>query len=90
MSQTRTPDGAGRGHAPVRQCVRAASSASSTCMHPSYGARSVSDSATADGCAHGATLFDGAYRLMYEATADFGHKAMRVIHAGHDPNAADH
>ena len=88
MSQTWTPDGAGRGHAPVRQRTRAASSASSTGMHPSYGARSVSDSATADWSAHGATVFDGGSRLMFEATANFGHTAMRVIYAGHVPKAA--
>ena len=54
-------------------------------MHRSYGAGSVSDSATAYGREHGITVIDGGCPLMFEPTADFGHKVMRVIYRSHMP-----
>jgi predicted CoA-binding protein len=54
-------------------------------MHRSYGQGSVSDTATAYGREHGITVIDGGCPLMFEPTADFGHKVMRVIYRGHVP-----
>jgi predicted CoA-binding protein len=48
-------------------------------MHRSFGQGSVSSEATEYGRSHGATVIDGGCPLMCEPTADFGHKAMRVI-----------
>ena len=56
-------------------------------MHRSYGQGSVSDAATAYGRAHGITVIDGGCPLMFEPTADFGHKVMRVVFRGHMPKA---
>ncbi|MEV6138107.1 CoA-binding protein [Nocardia sp. NPDC051990] len=54
-------------------------------MHRSYGAGSVSDTATAYGREHGITVIDGGCPLMFEPTADLGHKVMRVIYRTHVP-----
>jgi predicted CoA-binding protein len=54
-------------------------------MHPSYGQGSVSAKATAYGREHGITVIDGGCPLMFDPTADFGHKVMRVVLAGHVP-----
>jgi len=54
-------------------------------MHRSYGPGSVSDTATAYGREHGITVIDGGCPLMFDPTADFGHKVMRVIFRGHVP-----
>jgi uncharacterized protein len=54
-------------------------------MHRSYGAGSVSDTATACGREHSITVIDGGCPLMFEPAADFGHKVMRVIYRGHVP-----
>jgi uncharacterized protein len=54
-------------------------------MHRSYGPGSVSDIATAYGREHGITVIDGGCPLMFEPTADLGHKIMRVVFAGHVP-----
>ncbi|WP_433565691.1 CoA-binding protein [Nocardia sp. CA-151230] len=54
-------------------------------MHRSYGAGSVSDTATAYGRGHGITVIDGGCPLMFEPTADLGHKVMRVIYRSHIP-----
>ena len=54
-------------------------------MHRSYGAGSVSESATALGRRHGITVIDGGCPCMFEPTADFGHKIMRVVYRGHVP-----
>src|SRR5262245_58277739 len=54
-------------------------------MHRSYGQGSVSDSATAYGREHGITVIDGGCPLMFDPTADFGHKVMRLIYRGHVP-----
>ena len=43
-------------------------------MHRSFGAGSVSDSATAYGREHGVTVIDGGCPLMFGATSDGGHR----------------
>jgi predicted CoA-binding protein len=48
-------------------------------MHRGPGAGSVSPSAAALGREHGITVIDGGCPLMFEPTADFAHKVMRVI-----------
>jgi predicted CoA-binding protein len=48
-------------------------------MHRSFGAGSVSDAATEYGRQHGITVIDGGCPLMFEPTADVGHKAMRFV-----------
>jgi uncharacterized protein len=45
-------------------------------MHRSFGQGSVSPSAVAYGREHGVTVIDGGCPLMYEPTADGGHKFM--------------
>ena len=54
-------------------------------MHRSYGSGSVSETATAYGREHGITVIDGGCPLMFEPTADFGHKIMRVVYSRHVP-----
>ena len=54
-------------------------------MHRSYGAGSVSASATAYGREHGITVIDGGCPCMFDPTADFGHKVMRRLYARHVP-----
>ena len=54
-------------------------------MHRSYGAGSVSDTATALGRERGITVIDGGCPLMFAPTADFGHKVMRAIYRSHVP-----
>jgi len=54
-------------------------------MHRSYGQGSVSATATAYGREHGITVIDGGCPLMFEPTADFGHRVMRAVFAGHVP-----
>ncbi|HJZ72050.1 MAG TPA: CoA-binding protein [Vicinamibacterales bacterium] len=48
-------------------------------MHRSYGQGSVSAPATAYGRKQGITVIDGGCPLMFDPTADFGHKVMRMI-----------
>ena len=48
-------------------------------MHRAFGAGSVCDEATVYGREHGVTVIDGGCPLMFEPTADFGHKMMRVM-----------
>ena len=54
-------------------------------MHRSFGPGSVSDTATAYGREHGMTVIDGGCPCMFDPTADFGHKVMRVIYRSHVP-----
>jgi uncharacterized protein len=54
-------------------------------MHRGPGASSVSDAATGYGRQHGITVIDGGCPLMFGPTADFGHKIMRFMLAGHVP-----
>jgi hypothetical protein len=54
-------------------------------MHQGPGAGSVSDAATGYGRQHGITVIDGGCPLMFGPTADFGHKIMRFMLAGHVP-----
>ena len=55
-------------------------------MHRGPGAGSVSATATHFGRQHGITVIDGGCPLMFDPTADFGHKIMRVIYRNHVPN----
>jgi len=48
-------------------------------MHRGPGAGSVSKSAADFGRAHGISVIDGGCPCMFGPTADFGHKAMRVL-----------
>jgi predicted CoA-binding protein len=48
-------------------------------MHRGPGGGSVSDAATEFGRAHGITVIDGGCPCMFGPTADFGHKAMRIV-----------
>jgi len=48
-------------------------------MHRLYGGGSVSDAATGYGRQQGITVIDGGCPLMFNPTADVGHKAMRVM-----------
>lgn len=50
-------------------------------MHRGPGAGSVSAAATDYGRQHGITVIDGGCPLMFEPTADFGHKVMRFVYA---------
>ena len=54
-------------------------------MHWGPNPGSVSASATDYGRAHGITVIDGGCPLMFGPTADFGHKLMRFVYAGHVP-----
>jgi predicted CoA-binding protein len=48
-------------------------------MHRSFGGGSVSASATTLGRGGGVTVIDGGCPLMFDPTADFGHKCMRAV-----------
>jgi len=48
-------------------------------MHRAFGPGSVSEEATDYGRGHGVTVIDGGCPLMFEPTADPGHKVMRVF-----------
>lgn len=48
-------------------------------MHRAFGAGSVSDAATEYGRRHGITVIDGGCPLMFDPTADLGHKVMRFV-----------
>jgi hypothetical protein len=54
-------------------------------MHWSYGQGSVSATATAYGRKHGISVIDGCCPLMFDPTADFGHKVMRMVFASRIP-----
>src|ERR671923_2799339 len=58
------------------------------CHYPRWGRRSlgsISATATAYGREHGITVIEGGCPLMFDPTADVGHKVMRVVFAGHVP-----
>ena len=55
-------------------------------MHRGPGVGSVSAAATDYGRQHGMTVIDGGCPLMFEPTADFGHKVMRFVYRGKVPN----
>jgi len=48
-------------------------------MHRSVGAGSVSSAATEYGRQHGITVIDGGCPLMFDPTADVGHKCMKFF-----------
>ena len=54
-------------------------------MHRGPGTGSVSAAATDYGRKHGITVIDGGCPLMFNPTADTGHKIMRLMFAGHVP-----
>jgi predicted CoA-binding protein len=54
-------------------------------MHRGPGAGSVSPAATEYGRQQGITVIDGGCPCMFGPTADFGHKIMRLVYAGHVP-----
>jgi uncharacterized protein len=54
-------------------------------MHRGPGTGSVSATATEYGRRHGITVIDGGCPCMFEPTADFGHKLMRLVYSGHVP-----
>jgi predicted CoA-binding protein len=54
-------------------------------MHRGPGEGSVSSEATAYGRQHGITVIDGGCPCMFGATADFGHRIMRLVYSGHVP-----
>jgi len=54
-------------------------------MHRGPGAGSVSATATEYGRRHGITVIDGGCPLMFDPTADFGHKMMRLMMSSHVP-----
>jgi uncharacterized protein len=48
-------------------------------MHRGFGRGSVCDEATVEGRSHGITVIDGGCPLMFEPTADVGHKVIRAL-----------
>ena len=54
-------------------------------MHRGPGPGSVSDEATRYGRAPGVVVIDGGCPLMFDPTADGGHKFMRMVGVGHMP-----
>jgi uncharacterized protein len=54
-------------------------------MHRGPRAGSVSAAAAGYGRENGITVIDGGCPLMFGPTADFGHKIMRLVYAGHVP-----
>ncbi len=57
-------------------------------MHRGPGTGSVSAEAAQFGREHGITVIDGGCPLMFNPTADFGHKMMRHMFASHVPKQA--
>ena len=67
----------------MRECVELG--ISHVWMHRGPGPGSVSAAATEYGRQHGVTVIDGGCPLMFDPTADVGHKVMRVLFSGHIP-----
>ena len=61
----------------MRECVDLG--ITSVWMHRAFGEGSVSDEATTYGRQHGVTVIDGGCPLMFEPTADPGHKVIRFV-----------
>lgn len=72
-----------RAEGTMRECVELG--VKHVWMHRGPGTGSVSETAAAYGREHGITVIDGGCPLMFEPTADFGHKVMRLIYRGHVP-----
>jgi uncharacterized protein len=66
-----------RAEATVRECEELG--IDQVWMHRAFGKGSVCDAATVYGREHGMTVIDGGCPLMFEPTADTGHKLMRFI-----------
>lgn len=66
----------GTAEATMRECVELG--IKHVWMHRSFGAGSVSSSATAYGREHGVTVIPGGCPLMFDPVGDGGHKAMKV------------
>ncbi len=66
-----------RAEATVRECEELG--IGQVWMHRSFGGGSVCDEATVYGRDHGMTVIDGGCPLMFDPTADTGHKIMRFI-----------
>ena len=54
-------------------------------MHRSFGPGSVCETTTTYGREHGMTVIDGGCPLMFDPTADFGHKIMKLMYRSHMP-----
>ena len=63
--------------ATMRQCAELG--ITQVWMHRGPGAGSVSPAAAEYGRQHGIRVIDGGCPLMFDPTADFGHKAMRLV-----------
>jgi uncharacterized protein len=63
--------------ATMRECVELG--IDDVWMHRAFGAGSVSDEATEYGRQHGVRVIDGGCPLMFDPTADGGHKIMRFV-----------
>ena len=63
--------------ATMRQCAELG--ITQVWMHRGPGAGSVSPAAAEYGRQHGIRVIDGGCPLMFDPTADFGHKAMRFV-----------
>ncbi len=61
----------------MRECVELG--ITQVWMHRGPGAGSVSEAATKYGRQHGVTVIDGGCPCMFDPTADFGHKVMRLM-----------
>jgi predicted CoA-binding protein len=74
-----------RAEATMRECADL--EIKHTWMHRSFGEGSVCDDATVYGREHGITVIDGGCPLMFDPTADVGHKVMRFVftHKGKVP-----
>ena len=68
------PDAA---EATVRECAELG--IDQVWMHRSFGAGSCSEEAASYGRQHGIHVIDGGCPLMFEPTADFGHKVMKAM-----------
>ena len=67
----------------MHQCVELG--ITQTWMHRGPGDGSVSAEATVFGREHGIRVIDGGCPLMFDPTADFGHKVLRLILSSHVP-----